>query len=103
MAGTHAVGTAGPGVPADGRCVHGGVAGVFAAPGLGGTGAEVAQILRSQPLDFVQLTYNLVDREVEQLHRNGIRVRFIGDLGPCANPALYMRRLWDIMARRMSI
>ena len=28
--------------------------------------AEVAQILRSQPLDFVQLTYNLVDREVEQ-------------------------------------
>jgi diketogulonate reductase-like aldo/keto reductase len=28
--------------------------------------ADVAQIMRSQPLDFVQLTYNLVDREVEQ-------------------------------------
>jgi diketogulonate reductase-like aldo/keto reductase len=27
---------------------------------------DVAQIMRSQPLDFVQLTYNLVDREVEQ-------------------------------------
>jgi diketogulonate reductase-like aldo/keto reductase len=28
--------------------------------------ADMAQIMRSQPLDFVQLTYNLVDREVEQ-------------------------------------
>lgn len=27
---------------------------------------DVAQIMRSQPLDFVQLTYNLVDREVER-------------------------------------
>ncbi len=27
---------------------------------------DVAQIMRSQPLDFVQLTYNLLDREVEQ-------------------------------------
>ena len=27
---------------------------------------DVAQIMSSQPLDFVQLTYNLVDREVEQ-------------------------------------
>ncbi len=27
---------------------------------------DLAQILRSQPLDFVQLTYNLVDREVER-------------------------------------
>jgi len=28
--------------------------------------AELAQIMRSQPIDFVQLTYNLVDREAEQ-------------------------------------
>ncbi|WP_291011305.1 aldo/keto reductase [Hydrogenophaga sp.] len=28
--------------------------------------ADVAQIMRSQPLDFVQLTYNLLDRDVEQ-------------------------------------
>lgn len=28
--------------------------------------ADVAQIMGSQPLDFVQLTYNLLDREVEQ-------------------------------------
>ncbi len=27
---------------------------------------ELAQIMASQPIDFVQLTYNLVDREVEQ-------------------------------------
>ncbi|MGK2952002.1 MAG: aldo/keto reductase [Thiobacillus sp.] len=27
---------------------------------------ELAQIMASQPLDFVQLTYNLIDREVEQ-------------------------------------
>ncbi|MCY1443565.1 Aldo/keto reductase family protein [compost metagenome] len=27
---------------------------------------EMARIMASQPLDFVQLTYNLVDREVEQ-------------------------------------
>jgi len=27
---------------------------------------DMAQIMASQPLDFVQLTYNLVDREVEQ-------------------------------------
>ena len=28
--------------------------------------AELEQVMRSQPLDFVQLTYNLLDREVEQ-------------------------------------
>ncbi len=27
---------------------------------------ELAQIMRSQPIDFVQLTYNLIDREAEQ-------------------------------------
>ena len=27
---------------------------------------DVAQIMASQPIDFVQLTYNLIDREVEQ-------------------------------------
>ena len=28
--------------------------------------AEIEQILRTQPIDFVQITYNLLDREVEQ-------------------------------------
>jgi diketogulonate reductase-like aldo/keto reductase len=28
--------------------------------------AELEQVMRSQPIDFVQLTYNLLDREVEQ-------------------------------------
>ena len=28
--------------------------------------AEIEQILRSQPIDFVQISYNLLDREVEQ-------------------------------------
>ena len=28
--------------------------------------AEIEQIMRSQPIDFVQLTYNLLDREVER-------------------------------------
>jgi diketogulonate reductase-like aldo/keto reductase len=28
--------------------------------------AELEQVLRTQPIDFVQLTYNLVDREAEQ-------------------------------------
>ena len=28
--------------------------------------AEIEQVMRSQPIDFVQLTYNLLDREVEQ-------------------------------------
>ena len=28
--------------------------------------AEIEQVLRTQPIDFVQITYNLLDREVEQ-------------------------------------
>ena len=28
--------------------------------------AEIEQVMRSQPIDFVQLTYNLLDREAEQ-------------------------------------
>ena len=28
--------------------------------------AEIEQVMRSQPIDFVQVTYNLLDREVEQ-------------------------------------
>jgi diketogulonate reductase-like aldo/keto reductase len=28
--------------------------------------AEVEQVMRTQPIDFVQITYNLLDREVEQ-------------------------------------
>jgi diketogulonate reductase-like aldo/keto reductase len=40
---------------------------------------EVESILRSQPLDFVQITYNIVDREVEQrilplAHERGVAV-----------------------------
>ncbi|KQU81346.1 MULTISPECIES: aldo/keto reductase [unclassified Rhizobacter] len=59
--------------------------------------AELEQVMRTQPIDFVQLTYNLVDREAEQRLLPLAQQRGIAVL---VNRPLRGGALMDALARR---